>query len=130
MKVIFLALGVLTVVVSLIVSGVDIESFMDIHSFLMVFVLTILLMLSKFGSKALTFWKLEKKQRTKIAKWSGRTCLHVGFFGTLIGWIIIGHEVKSFSSFGPAFTVSLLTTFYSYFLYIFFFMPFASDDTD
>jgi len=103
------------------------SNFIDIQSMFMVLAGTLGLMLFKYGNKALIFWKLPDSQRTTIANWSGKTCMHVGITAAVVGYIQIANNLKDLSMIGPALAIASITILYSYFGYLFIFRPFVME---
>lgn len=128
MKIIGLILATISVLAAAYLGG-GLDHFIDIPSICMVLSMTVGLMVYKYGPKSLVLWKLNESDRIEIAKWSGKICLHVGLFSALIGWIIMADALSDPKGFGPAFSVSILTIFYSYLLYFFIFAPLSVKET-
>lgn len=120
------AAAAFVLVIGAIVMGGPAMDFFDIPSLAMVFGITWSLMTFKYGKKAFTFWWLAESERSQIASWSGRTCMHVGVVSAIIGYIQIGNSLKDLSSIGPALSIAKMTIFYSYLCYLFLFSPFST----
>lgn len=126
MKLIGLFCALITTVITLVICGF--YNFIDLPSILLVSIITPSLMVYKYGTPSLKLWSLDEETRIEVARWSGKLCLQVGAFGTLVGFIAMGFGLKSMNNFGPAFSVSLMTIFYSYIIYLFYFAPMAAKD--
>jgi flagellar motor component MotA len=102
-------------------------TFIDLPGLIMVLGITWGLMLFKYGKRAFNFWWLDVEERHRIATWSGRLCLHVGVFSTVVGWIQVATELRNYEMLGPALGVNALGMFYAYLCYLFLFRPFTKD---
>lgn len=120
-------IGVALFITAMLSSG-SITNFLDIPSIFMVFGITWSLMTFRYGKKAFTFWWLHSTERSPIAKWSGKTCIHVGIVSAILGYIQIGNELTDLNLLGPALSVATITIFYSYLCYLFLFFPFTDSE--
>jgi flagellar motor component MotA len=124
----YLGFSITTIMIlGAILAAGPIWAFIDTPSLIMVIGMTTGLSLFKYKKEGLTFWKIENQERkSEIAAWIGKTCLHVGLFSALVGFIQIGSFMNDMSAFGPAFAVAVMPIFYSYLIYFFLTSPHVS----
>ncbi len=106
--------------------GGPIYAFIDIPSLLMVLFITTGLSMAKYKSEGLLFWKLsDESKKSEIASWIGKTCIQVGFFSSILGFILLATNYNNLpSSEIPAgMIVAILPIFYSMIIYFFITKP-------
>ncbi len=52
------------------------------------------------------------KEASRFLRVTGRSSLLLGLYGTLMGAILLGHQLENLSDLGPALAVAFVTTFY------------------
>ena len=121
MKIISLLIIVFAIVAAIFAGG-DILAFIDVPSFLVVIGPVIASISAKHGLEGFKELFREGENQSKILHTMGVTGIFMGFIGSIIGLIIVLHNLQDIAALGPATAISLLTTFYGALIFLFSFL--------
>lgn len=101
----------------------DLHSFLDLPSFLITTLITLGILLAKYGKEVFQLYKPQSQRSSVIASDGIVISILSGFLGCLIGIILILGNLSDQAAIGPGMAIAFLPLLYSFIIAVVIFFP-------